>query len=87
MDERAPAGGIRRHRQAIEPLSDDELIARIEGTEPLPDTDDDDPAWLEDATWDRAEFLLAAAEWLYQLGLDETAGSVGSAFWCAREPA
>jgi HEAT repeats len=62
MDERAPADGIRRHRQVIEPLSDDELIARIEGTEPLPDADDDDRAWLEDATWDRAEFLLAAAE-------------------------
>lgn len=62
MDERAPADGIRRHRQVIEPLSDDELIARIEGTEPLPDADDDDPAWLDDASWDRAEFLLAAAE-------------------------
>ncbi len=62
MDQRAPSPGIRRHRQAIEPLSDDELIARIEGTEPLPDADDDDPAWLEDATWDRAEFLLAAAD-------------------------
>jgi HEAT repeats len=62
MDERAPADGIRRHRQAIDPLSDDELIARIKGTEPLPDADDDDPAWLEDATWDRAEFLLAAAD-------------------------
>lgn len=62
MDERAPADGIRRHRELIEPLSDDELIARIEGTEPLPDVDDDDPAWLEDATWDRAEFLLAAAD-------------------------
>lgn len=62
MDERAPGDGIRRHRQAIEQLSDDELIARIEGTEPLPDADDDDPAWFEDITWDRAEFLLAAAE-------------------------
>lgn len=62
MDKRAPANGIRRHRQAIEPLSDDELIARIEDTEPLPDADDDDPAWLEDATWDRAEFLLATAD-------------------------
>jgi hypothetical protein len=28
----------------------------------LPDADDSDPAWLEDATWDRAEFLLAAAD-------------------------
>jgi HEAT repeat protein len=62
MDERAPASGIRRHCQAIEPLSDDELIACIEGTEPLPDADDDDPAWLVDATWDRAEFLLATAD-------------------------
>lgn len=39
-----------------------ELIARIRGLEPLPDADDDDPARLEDATWDRAEFLLAAAD-------------------------
>jgi HEAT repeat protein len=62
MDERAPADGIRRHREVIDPLSDDELIARIEGTEPLPDAEDDDQAWLEDATWDRAEFLLAAAD-------------------------
>lgn len=62
MGERVPADGIRRHRQTIEPLSDDELIARIEGIEPLPDADDDDPAWLDDATWDRAEFLLAAAD-------------------------
>jgi hypothetical protein len=62
MDERAPAEGIRRHREVIGPLSDDELIARIKALEPLPDADDDDPAWLEDATWDRAEFLLAAAD-------------------------
>jgi HEAT repeat protein len=62
MDERAPADGIRRHGRAIELLSDDELIASIESTEPLPDANDDDPVWLEDATWDRAEFLLAAAE-------------------------
>jgi HEAT repeat protein len=62
MDARAPADGIRRHRQVIKSLSDDELIARIEGLGPLPDADDDDPAWLEDATWDRAGFLLAAAD-------------------------
>jgi hypothetical protein len=62
VDARAPAPGIRHHRKAIEPLTDDELIARIAGLEPLPDADDDDPAWLEDTTWDRAEFLLAAAD-------------------------
>jgi hypothetical protein len=62
VDERAPADGIRRHREVIGPLSDDELTARIEGLKPLPDADDDDPAWLEDATCDRAEFLLAAAD-------------------------
>jgi HEAT repeat protein len=62
VDARAPAAGIRRHRQVIEPLSDDELIARIESLEPLPDAHDGDPAWLEDATWDRAEFMLAAAD-------------------------
>jgi hypothetical protein len=28
----------------------------------VPDGDDDDLAWLQDATWDRAEFLLAAAD-------------------------
>jgi hypothetical protein len=50
MDERAPADGIRRHREVIEPLPDDELMARIKGLRPLPDADDDDPAWLEDAT-------------------------------------
>lgn len=60
MDEGAPAEGIRRHREVIGPLSDDELIARIRALEPLPDADD--PAWLEDAMWDRAEFLLAAAD-------------------------
>jgi hypothetical protein len=53
VDERAPADGIRRHREVIAGLSDDELLARIEGLPPLPDSDDDDPAWLEDATWDR----------------------------------
>lgn len=62
MNERVPAEGIGRYRRVIEPLSDDELIARIERTEPLPDADDDDPAWLDDVTWDRAEFLLAAAD-------------------------
>jgi hypothetical protein len=62
MDERAPADGIRYHRGLIAPSSDDELVARIESVEPLPDADDDDPAWLEDATWDRAEFLLTAAD-------------------------
>jgi hypothetical protein len=55
MDERVPADGIRRHREVIGPLSDDELIARIQTLEPLPDADDDGPAWLEDATWDRAD--------------------------------
>jgi hypothetical protein len=35
--EHAPADGINHHRLAIESLSDDELIARIEATEPLPD--------------------------------------------------
>jgi hypothetical protein len=44
MDQRIPAHGIRRHREAIERLSDDELIACIQGTAPLPDADDDDPA-------------------------------------------
>jgi HEAT repeat protein len=62
MEERAPADGVRRHRRAIEPLSDERLIARIAATDPLPDGGDDDPAWREDATWDRAEFLLAAAD-------------------------
>jgi HEAT repeat protein len=62
VDERTPADGIRSHRQVFESLSDDELIARIGATEPLPDADDDDPAWDEDATWDRAEFLIAAAD-------------------------
>src|SRR5215469_13396358 len=62
MDERVPADGMARYRQVIKLLSDDELVARIEATEPLPDAGDDDPAWLEDATWDRAEFLLAAAD-------------------------
>jgi HEAT repeat protein len=62
MDERAPADGIRHHLEVIRLLSDDELIARITGLEPLPDADDDDPAWRDDATWDRAEFLLAAAD-------------------------
>jgi hypothetical protein len=62
MDSRAPAEGIRLHRRVIAALSDDELISRITRSEPLPDADDDDPAWLEDATWDRAEFLRAAAD-------------------------
>lgn len=50
------------NQRAIEALSDDELIARIRECAPLPDADDDDPAWLEDTTWDRARFLLAAAD-------------------------
>jgi hypothetical protein len=62
MDQRVPADGIRRHREIIDPLSDDQLIARIAATEPLPDADDDDPAWNQDETWDRMEFLLAAAD-------------------------
>jgi hypothetical protein len=62
MDARVPADGIGRHRQVIESLSDDELIARIQSLEPLPDGDDHDQAWLEDSTWDRAEFLIAAAD-------------------------
>jgi HEAT repeat protein len=62
VDQRVPADGIGRYRQVIESLSDAELVAHIEGTEPLPDADDDDPAWLDDGVWDRAEFLLAAAD-------------------------
>jgi HEAT repeats len=62
MDWRAPADGIRLHSRVIAALSDDELISRITRAEPLPDADDDDPAWLEDGTWDRAEFLRAAAD-------------------------
>jgi hypothetical protein len=62
MDWRAPGDGIRLHSRVLAALSDDELISRIKRCEPLPDADDDDPAWLEDAIWDRAEFLLAAAD-------------------------
>jgi hypothetical protein len=62
MDERAPGDGIRLHSHVIAALSDDELISPITRSEPLPDADDDHPAWLEDATWDRAEFLRAAAD-------------------------
>jgi hypothetical protein len=62
MDERAPGDGIRLHSHVIAALSDYELISRITRSEPLPDADDDDPVWLEDATWDRAEFLRAAAD-------------------------
>jgi HEAT repeat protein len=62
MERRVPAEGIRLHSRVIAALSDDELISRITRSEPLPDADDDDPAWLEDATWDRLEFLLAAAD-------------------------
>jgi hypothetical protein len=69
MDARAPTDGIGRHRQLIERLSDGELIARLKDIEPLPDADDDDPAWLDDATWDRAEFLLAAADAIGERGL------------------
>jgi hypothetical protein len=50
------------NERAIDALSDDELVARIEDCAPLPDADDDDPAWLEDVTWARARFLLAAAD-------------------------
>lgn len=37
-------------------------LPALRASSPLPDADDDDPAWLDDATWDRAEFLLAAAD-------------------------
>lgn len=69
MCARAPGEGIRRHGQVIERLSDDELVERLENLTPLPDADDDDPAWFDDATWDRAEFLLAVADAIGERGL------------------
>jgi HEAT repeats len=62
MPQRVPADGIQRHRSVIDRMSDDELLAYLETIEPLPDADDDDPAWLDDATWDRLELLLAVAD-------------------------
>lgn len=62
-----PLRASRRHSAVIGPLSDDELIARFTSLEPLPDARGRRPAWLEDATWDRAEFLLAAADAIGQL--------------------
>lgn len=80
MDPRAPADGIANHRKAIQALSDDELVARLEELDPLPDDDDNDPAWLNDATWDRAEFLLAAAG---AIGERRLARAITPLFQCA----
>ncbi len=55
MHERTLADGIRRHHRKIATMSDDELTAYLEAIELLSDADDDDPAWLDDGTWDRAE--------------------------------
>jgi hypothetical protein len=30
--------------------------------EPLPQVDDDDPVWGDEATWDRVELLMAMAD-------------------------
>jgi hypothetical protein len=62
MPEWVAADGIRRQREIIDELSDDELVAWLESIEPLPDADDDDPAWLTTDTTDRLEQLLAVAQ-------------------------
>jgi hypothetical protein len=62
VDERAPAEGIRRHRAALDRLSDEELIERLCEMPPLPQVPDEDLVWADDATWERAELLIAFAD-------------------------
>lgn len=57
----SPADRIDQHRTTFARLSDAEVLARLAGLEPLPETDDLDPAWDDDA-FDRAEKLIAFAD-------------------------
>ena len=71
MAERIPAEGIRRHREILDRLADDIFIERLLALPPLPQTDDDDPAWDDDETWDRAEQLIAFADAIGDRGLTD----------------
>jgi HEAT repeat protein len=56
------ADRFERQRIAVAQLSDDELLAAITSMAPLPDVDDLDPVWTDDANFERAELLLAIAD-------------------------
>jgi hypothetical protein len=69
--ERTPAEGIRLHSERLKALTDAEFIEKLRSTEPLPQGGDDDPAWEDDRVWDRAEFVIAAADELGERRLVE----------------
>src|SRR5262245_54529151 len=57
-----PAEAIRRHRDRLELLDDAGMLAALRTLKPLPDADDDDAAWADDETFDRAYRLVAIAD-------------------------
>jgi hypothetical protein len=61
-DAHSPAASIARHRTSLAKLSDSNVLAVLQSVEPLPDADDDDPAWSDHRTFDRAYLLLALAD-------------------------
>ncbi len=71
VQERTPADGIARHRDRLRTLSDEGLLAELRATEPLPQENDDAPAWDDEATSDRVEFVIAAANELGERRLVE----------------
>ena len=62
VDPPTPEGTFDGHRLALAHLSDDEFMAVLTSTRPLPDVDDDDPAWEDAENFERAELLLAIAD-------------------------
>ena len=62
MDDHSPARIMAEHAGKVRRLSDDELLSLLESMPPLPDGDDDDPAWDDDGTWDRAYLFMVLAE-------------------------
>jgi hypothetical protein len=58
----APAEAIRRQRDRLGLLDDDEVLRLLRTLDPLPDADDDDAAWANDETFDRAYRLVAIGD-------------------------
>lgn len=61
MEDEEPADRIEAHATKLRELDDEGFLAAIAGIEPLPDADDLDPAWDDDAFL-RAELLIAVAD-------------------------
>lgn len=64
-----PAEAISSYSRRLAVLDDDDMLSALKELGSLPDADDDDPAWTDDATLARAYQLMAFADEIGRRGL------------------